>query len=400
MQVQVDHDALRYHSYIAPYPRLSQINLIKASEIELVFAGYDGYQLLLRNGDVVLFPRTKEIALYEFVQANGIQTVVGTDPWNLLTEPYLDQTYTPEETHRTLERLGRLSFAPDEVEAIRTRVGPSLLAYNSLVWEWVSLGLVDVLKAQQPSNEDFYRWAISISKRGYQQATTGDLMEKRHQVGMDTILWSKFELLARRKDLWTTPPPFAAQNSVHKWLFQQYSEPHRHYHNIHHLEQVMSLLYSLPSASNAVLLAGLFHDCVYRSEASDNEEKSATQMDERMRPLNVNPSTLLKAKVLILYTRRHHDSTDTDERALHDADLGIFGLRHEAYARYAAGIRKEYAWAPDELFKKRRREILEEFLRHAQARGQFFYSLDPIFERQVETNLRWEINSYPLLTPI
>jgi len=430
LEVQVDRDALRYQAYPVRYPALSALGRIKAIEVELVFCGYDGYQILLRNGNVILFPREKEIALYEFVLRNRITTVHGTDPWNLITEPYLDQSYTAEETQKSLERLGELGFDPREVESIRKKVGPSLFAYNVFVWEWVSMGLLEVLHTCKVASEDFYRWVIAISKRGYQHAKPCDLMDRRHLVGMDTILWSKFESFTFSRDLWLKPlagleppakkpaprniwrrwfsrrtqepksavafvrPAYKDWNPVYKWVFQQYSEPHRHYHDLRHLEQVISLLNShWAQVSTAALLAGWFHDAVYRSGASDNEEQSAQQMAARMQPLNVEPEVLTKAKALVVYTQRHLRTTDQEERWIHDADLAIFGLHHEAYAKYASDIRKEYASVPDDLFRKGRTEILQQFLSNAQQEGRFFYGLDPIFESQVETNLRWEIET-------
>jgi predicted metal-dependent HD superfamily phosphohydrolase len=427
LQVRVDRDALSYQMYALPYPRLEELITIKAAEIELVFAGYDGYQILLRNGNVVLFPREKTIALDLFVKSNNIPAVTGSDPWNLLTEPYLDQSYTAEETQRTIEHLGKLGFDPGEVGAIRKKVGPALFAYNFFVWEWVSMGLLEVLHTQKLRSESFYRWAISISQRGYRQARPCDLMKHRHGTGMDTVLWSRFEVLMRRQDLWperpyqpvnstrhrrrswlqrwlsgpapeakpiAKRPPYKEWNPVYKWLFQQYSEPHRHYHNLGHLEQVLSLLESLqPEVSSACILAGWFHDSVYRPGASDNEQESAQQMEALCRSLDVFPKVLLKARELVLYTTRHRNTDDEDEKAIHDADLGVFGRDQDAYAKYAADVRQEYPEVPDDLFRKARRDILEEFWRDAQQRGRFYYVLDPIFERQVEANVRNEISA-------
>jgi len=49
-EVQVDRDVLRYEAYPVPCPRLSDLSLVKATEVELVFCNYDGYRLLLRDG--------------------------------------------------------------------------------------------------------------------------------------------------------------------------------------------------------------------------------------------------------------------------------------------------------------------------------------------------------------
>ena len=59
---------------------------------------------------------------------------------------------------------------------------------------------------------------------------------------------------------------------------RRYSEPMRFYHDLVHIEQVLSTVERLGSHAvdiNAVKLAAWLHDVVYDSKASDNEERSA-----------------------------------------------------------------------------------------------------------------------------
>ncbi|MGZ7283798.1 HD domain-containing protein, partial [Streptococcus pyogenes] len=51
-----------------------------------------------------------------------------------------------------------------------------------------------------------------------------------------------------------------------------------------------------------------------------------------------------------------------DTQVLLDADLAILGASEERYKRYAADIRKEYAWVPEADYRKGRAAVLERFL--------------------------------------
>ena len=53
---------------------------------------------------------------------------------------------------------------------------------------------------------------------------------------------------------------------------------------------------------------------------------------------------------------------DRDTAALLDADLAILGASAERYTRYAADVRREYAWVPDAEYRKGRAAVLEMFL--------------------------------------
>jgi predicted metal-dependent HD superfamily phosphohydrolase len=59
-------------------------------------------------------------------------------------------------------------------------------------------------------------------------------------------------------------------------------------------------------------------------------------------------------------------ATDVDgpgPRTLIDVDLAILGAPAERFDEYEQQVRAEYSWVPGVLFKRKRREILEGFLR-------------------------------------
>lgn len=420
-QVQVTGSCLHYSAYPAKFPRLDDLRRVLASEIELVFVGFGEIELLLRNGDVVLFPVSSEMALREFVRRNRLRAVHDLEPWNLLTEPFLDTEFSEEEQRSTMRALARMGFDAAEVEAIRGRVKRALLVYNSFAWEWVQMGLFEVLTSRLRCTEEFARWAFAISARGIRQAPAYDMAQGRDERQRRSWLEGRMSQLFFRKDFCAAPaitpganarkpqepagaaglPPglpedpisrtMAIRQAIFEEVVQRYSEPHRRYHGLAHLEQMISLLESSSQPSAAVLLAGWFHDAVYDPRASDNnEERSADVMETTLAAVPVLPQVIRRARELILYTKNHRPTEDIEEQALHDADLSVFGLDPESYARYTREIREEYAHVPDAEFRAGRMAFLEKMQRQAEERGRWFYHLDPIFEDNVETNLRWE----------
>lgn len=396
-EVQVTGNQLSYSSYPLKFPRIEELRSIPASKIELVFAGND-YEVLLRNGLVVLFPREKEIALREFVRRNGIRVVKGPDVWDLLNEPFLDTEFTDQETQATIATLHRLGFESEEVEAIRKKIGPVMTRHNAFAWEWISLGLRDVMHWHSGAPEEFADWAFAIAARGYRRATPFDLTARQTQEEQTQWLHEQWSYFCARKwfraysGLENISQRITTQDSVLAGLRRSYSEPQRHYHDTSHLQQVISLLNSFgPMLTAPALLAGWFHDSVYVPELKDNEEQSVAAMETQIRVLDPDPDVVRRARELILYTKDHRPTGNREERMIHDADLGIFGLDRDSYAKYASDIRREYAFVPEDAFKKGRTEILERFLRQAHEQGRWFYGLDPILEENVEGNLEWEL---------
>ena len=108
---------------------------------------------------------------------HGVPIVRRVDVWDLLLEPYLDTELDAEHEERTLRLLEETGVPRAEALAIRARVGPRMLAYNAMLWEWGSLGLFDLLHAYRgflatglPGRTGdfraFYREAMEIAARG------------------------------------------------------------------------------------------------------------------------------------------------------------------------------------------------------------------------------------------
>lgn len=153
-------------------------------------------------------------------------------------------------------------------------------------------------------------------------------------------------------------------------LWQEVAAAHdqagRHYHTLRHLEHLYAELTPLSGQlqdPDAVLLAIVYHDFVYKVSRSDNEERSAIVMRERMsRECGLPEALVQRTEVHIHATKRHEAGKDPDTDLFTDADLGILGADTERYQRYAQEVRKEFRVYPDLLYKPGRRKVLQHFL--------------------------------------
>ncbi|MBO2458439.1 hypothetical protein [Actinomadura violacea] len=131
------------------------------------------------RGETLFVPGDEKADLQEFCHRHGIARVSRRDTWDDLLEPFLDTRIDADQECATLDRLRGAGFAREEVAAIRQRLAPLMLAYNfdAMVWEWVALGLFDLLNAANAPVIDpglqaalgdpatFYAWAMAIAER-------------------------------------------------------------------------------------------------------------------------------------------------------------------------------------------------------------------------------------------
>lgn len=178
-------------------------------------------------------------------------------------------------------------------------------------------------------------------------------------------------------------------------LVAAYQEPQRHYHTLEHLAEMFRVVGRLGSYCQnlrAVQLAVWFHDAVYDPRAKDNETRSALLAAECLDSLAVLPDLTAKVAELVQVTAHLSDDrapADADTAVLLDADLAILGASEVRYQRYAADIRREYAFVPDDAYRKGRAEVLNRFL----ARERIYHTapLQAEGEEAARRNIRAEL---------
>lgn len=185
----------------------------------------------------------------------------------------------------------------------------------------------------------------------------------------DTVGLGQRALTARWHDLLTAarggitepdPAPYAHD------LLKRWAEPQRRYHATAHLEAVLDRLDELGDHATdplAVALAAWFHDAVYRPDRSENEERSATLAERALLEAGVSHARTREVARLVRLTTTHDPAPgDTNGEALCDADLAVLAGSPQDYARYAADVREEYGFVPDEHFRVGRAAVLRRLL--------------------------------------
>lgn len=152
---------------------------------------------------------------------------------------------------------------------------------------------------------------------------------------------------------------------AYEQLLARYSEPHRHYHTLQHLGECLAMFDSvrgLPEHPDEVELALWFHDAIYDTHRSDNEERSADWALAALREAGVANGATDRVHALIMATRHTANPVLPDEQLLVDIDLSILAAEQARFDEYEQQIRQEYAFVPRWLFRRKRRAILQGFL--------------------------------------
>lgn len=179
-------------------------------------------------------------------------------------------------------------------------------------------------------------------------------------------------------------------------LVARYQEPHRHYHDVAHIREVLANVARVADQFRRlrpVIYAALYHDAIYDPKRKDNEALSAELAKSELASL-VDAAELDVIGELILATA-HHGSTLDEEHPdvglFLDCDSAILGADEARYREYAAGVRREYAHVSKLLYRLGRGKFLKGMLK----RSTLFHT--PWFEarygERARLNLRAELKS-------
>jgi predicted metal-dependent HD superfamily phosphohydrolase len=148
-------------------------------------------------------------------------------------------------------------------------------------------------------------------------------------------------------------------------LVAAYSEKHRHYHTLEHIDACLRHLdraRHLAVLPAQIEIALWFHDAVYDTYGKENEERSARLAVQFLHKHGAASDCLLQVERLILATQHQARVSDSDEQLLVDIDLAILGSEPTVYDEFESNVRKEYKWVPMPLYRRKRCEILQSFL--------------------------------------
>ncbi|WP_404384958.1 hypothetical protein LL946_03870 [Knoellia locipacati] len=159
--------------------------------------------------------------------------------------------------------------------------------------------------------------------------------------------------------------------SVRADLERRWSEPHRGYHDLRHLDEVVVALVELRGSTldtdaewAGVVFAAWFHDAVYDvAEPGENEGRSSELARNALSESGIRDDVVRLTCALVEASATHHVAESRGpQAAFHDADLWILGAPPERFDDYCADVRREYAAVPDDAYAEGRGAILRPFL--------------------------------------
>lgn len=174
-----------------------------------------------------------------------------------------------------------------------------------------------------------------------------------------------------------------------------YSGRKRYYHNLLHIKNLLEQLTTVRTEIanwDGILFSLYYHDIVYNTLKTDNEEKSAALAEKRMKEIDVPVDIIELTTQQIIATKSHSTSANKETNYFTDADLSILGSDWDEYTAYFKKIRKEYAIYPAIIYNPGRKKVLQHFLQMERIfKTEVFYKK---FEEQAKHNIQQELAQY------
>jgi len=189
---------------------------------------------------------------------------------------------------------------------------------------------------------------------------------------------------------------YSGDDQLHLILWNEieknYSSSNRYYHNLTHLDAMLSELSVHKGKFDSwdiIVFAIAYHDLIYNSLKSNNEERSAELAAKRLSAIAVPKESIDICTQLILATKKH-EPADSRTNLFTDADLAILGTNGDAYKEYSKQIRQEYSIYPDLVYNPGRMKVLRHFLEMDSIYKTQAFS--DKYERTARTNIQAELS--------
>jgi predicted metal-dependent HD superfamily phosphohydrolase len=187
-------------------------------------------------------------------------------------------------------------------------------------------------------------------------------------------------------------------NDLLNELLRKYSGRQRHYHNLSHIAALLSMSDAFAAElhhKDTVDFSIFYHDIIYNTLRSDNEARSAAHANQCLRMIMIPPDTCEAVEIFINATKTHTISCEvfrSDLEYFLDFDMSILGADEPAYREYVKQVRREYAFYPDALFRKGRRQFLQSALQSAHIFHTAHFRAS--HEAQARANMQRELEGY------
>lgn len=153
--------------------------------------------------------------------------------------------------------------------------------------------------------------------------------------------------------------------ALYQDMISRYQATNRSYHNEQHLDECFACFKDVRAESQhpaEIEMAIWFHDAIYDSKRKDNEELSAEWALRETIRFGVSRESAERIHSLILDTKHQFTPVTQDAEILVDVDLAILGSEPGRFDQYEKQVREEYSWVPGFVFRRKRRQLLEDML--------------------------------------
>ena len=175
---------------------------------------------------------------------------------------------------------------------------------------------------------------------------------------------------------------------VFQHLVAKYSEPHRAYHNLDHIERMLRLFTEYGIPDDEVELAIWFHDVIYDPNGKHNERKSADYFLAHLGGYLWDDFSREVERLIVATNPMMKRRGSNRENLIIDIDLSILGASPAEYLDYTEGVRKEYSSVPDSKFCEGRDKILRSILSEKIFVTQHFSDLEPQARENIQEELK------------
>lgn len=142
-------DGLHFPAYPFPPATVCGGATLPWAQVEALLPSRTPPELWTRAGEILFVPAPQRDALAAEAARHGVPSTDAVDVWDLLLEPFLDTWFDEKHQAWSLATLAAQGIAPAEAQALRDRCAAPMIAYNfdTGLWDWVHLGLYDLLQA-------------------------------------------------------------------------------------------------------------------------------------------------------------------------------------------------------------------------------------------------------------
>ncbi|MEM7562350.1 MAG: hypothetical protein AAF353_04770 [Pseudomonadota bacterium] len=198
--------------------------------------------------------------------------------------------------------------------------------------------------------------------------------------------------LNRFSKLWQSsllPQAPDQSEQIYARLAAAYSEPHRYYHTMDHINYCLGqldLCRSEVDNADAIEMAIWFHDVIYQPGNPDDERQSAALYADLAKGVHSDHFISQVYEMIIATIHDGESLQHSDNKYMVDIDLSSFALDWDAFVQDSENLRLENPHVEAGEYQRRQKKFRESLL----ARERFFYTdfFHQRYEQQARKNLQ------------